>query len=190
MRATAGRRLLLATYGVQEKGAVVKKSSASPKDSAAMAGLDFSRASLLSLLLFLQLILLAEAAKVAIIGSGVAGSSAAYFLKREDPSHEVHVFEQHEYVGGRVKDVFLSGDRFEAGAAIIHRANKHMMHFAQVGGALSRGLAAQRAAFETLARSFVLEATFTNCICLLEGQECHIPKLLTFATHAFELAPC
>jgi hypothetical protein len=83
---------------------------------------------------FLQPLLIAsiEAAKVAIIGSGVAGSSAAFFLHKEDPSLEVHVFEKHEYVGGRVKDVFLSGDRFEAGASIIHRANKHMMSFAQV----------------------------------------------------------
>lgn len=83
---------------------------------------------------FLQPLLITsiEAAKVAIIGSGVAGSSAAFFLHKEDPSLEVHVFEKHEYVGGRVRDVFLSGDRFEAGASIIHRANKHMMSFAQV----------------------------------------------------------
>ncbi|GAQ86866.1 hypothetical protein KFL_003170040 [Klebsormidium nitens] len=84
-------------------------------------------------LLLLNLLVAPTAAvKVAIIGSGVAGSSAAYFLNKEDPTHEVHVFEQHEYVGGRVKDVYLAGDRFEAGATIVHRLNKHMMGFAKM----------------------------------------------------------
>lgn len=88
----------------------------------------------LALLLFSQNLLIAPTAaiKVAIIGSGVAGSSAAYFLHNEDPNHDVHVFEQHEYVGGRVKDVYLAGDRFEAGATIVHRLNKHMVGFAKV----------------------------------------------------------
>lgn len=43
--------------------------------------------------------------KIAVIGTGIAGMSAAYFLSAE---HDVHVFEKNDYVGGHTNTVTVS----------------------------------------------------------------------------------
>ncbi|GBG71246.1 hypothetical protein CBR_g8549 [Chara braunii] len=78
--------------------------------------------------------------KIAIIGSGISGTSTAYFLSnggKDDGGggdlYEIHVYERSAMVGGRVAMVNLSsygGHVFESGASIIHIKNRYMKQFA------------------------------------------------------------
>ncbi len=52
-------------------------------------------------------------AKVAIIGAGITGLSAAYYLK--DSGHEIEVFEATDRVGGKIKTYQQDGYRLELG---------------------------------------------------------------------------
>ncbi|XP_043711496.1 farnesylcysteine lyase-like [Telopea speciosissima] len=72
---------------------------------------------------------------VCIIGSGIAGSSVAHFLRRysADPLlptvNGIRIFERHQIVGGRMATVSIGGDTFEAGASILHPKNYHALNF-------------------------------------------------------------
>lgn len=86
-----------------------------------------------------------RALRVAIVGAGAAGSSAAYFLSRFNASHVrpvVTVFESAEYVGGRSTVVYPWNDDVsspagsadteeplpvELGASIFVQANKNLL---------------------------------------------------------------
>eukprot|EP00127_Corallochytrium_limacisporum_P001201 Clim_evm36s44 gene=Clim_evmTU36s44 len=66
--------------------------------------------------------------KVAIIGAGMAGSSALYTLTKDErflnaPS-EVHVFERNDRLGGRVMEFDFEGVQVEAGASIVASVNE------------------------------------------------------------------
>ena len=50
-----------------------------------------------------------KAQKIAIVGSGIAGSSAAYQLQKVFPSARITVFEKTSRVGGRVKNLKFEG---------------------------------------------------------------------------------
>jgi len=64
--------------------------------------------------------------KIAIIGYGVGGSTAAYFLRELlGSSVELHVFGDGK-VGGRTGVVQFVGNKYEAGASIIHKKNRYM----------------------------------------------------------------
>ncbi|VDC01974.1 unnamed protein product [Peniophora sp. CBMAI 1063] len=73
--------------------------------------------------------------RIAIIGAGAAGSSAAYFLskavERFGITVEVDVYEQNDYVGGRSTTVYPYDDMtlepVELGASIFVAVNKNMM---------------------------------------------------------------
>ncbi len=43
--------------------------------------------------------------RVAVIGSGIGGSSTASFLHNLDPSIEIHVFEKEDRLGGRLMSI-------------------------------------------------------------------------------------
>lgn len=53
---------------------------------------------------------------MAVVGGGVSGLAAAYFLGRRDPSLEVLVLEASDRVGGKLADVEVGGLRLPAGA--------------------------------------------------------------------------
>ncbi|QRV74308.1 prenylcysteine lyase [Ceratobasidium sp. AG-Ba] len=86
---------------------------------------------------FALFVTLADATKVAIIGAGAGGSSAAYWLwlaKQRSQSStplEVDVYEKNNYVGGRSTVVYPYGDTslgaIEQGAAIFTDGNKNLM---------------------------------------------------------------
>jgi oxygen-dependent protoporphyrinogen oxidase len=54
-----------------------------------------------------------ETAEVAVVGSGAAGLAAAYRLHRA--GHNVKVFEQNDYLGGRIKTLYRDGFSIEEG---------------------------------------------------------------------------
>ncbi|KAM8972353.1 prenylcysteine oxidase 1 [Pelodytes ibericus] len=67
--------------------------------------------------------------RIAIVGAGIGGSSAAYFLRHKYGKHiHIDVFEKEE-VGGRLATVEMEGDQYEAGGSVIHPLNLHMKTF-------------------------------------------------------------
>lgn len=53
--------------------------------------------------------------KVAIIGAGITGLSSAYFIKKQDPSIEVTIFEASNRVGGKIQTYRSDGYTIELG---------------------------------------------------------------------------
>ncbi|XP_006882368.1 PREDICTED: prenylcysteine oxidase-like [Elephantulus edwardii] len=67
--------------------------------------------------------------KIAIIGAGIGGTSAAYYLRQKfGKDVKIDVFERGE-VGGRLATETLDGREYEAGGSIIHPLNLHMKRF-------------------------------------------------------------
>ncbi|XP_029459863.1 prenylcysteine oxidase 1 [Rhinatrema bivittatum] len=67
--------------------------------------------------------------KIAIIGAGIGGTSAAFFLRQKfGRDVQIDIFERGE-VGGRLATVNLEGLEYEAGGSIIHPLNLHMKNF-------------------------------------------------------------
>lgn len=65
----------------------------------------------------------------AIIGSGIGGTAAAFFLRQEfGPAVKIEVFEAGT-VGGRLATEDIGGYEYETGGSIIHPLNLHMKHF-------------------------------------------------------------
>jgi prenylcysteine oxidase / farnesylcysteine lyase len=90
-----------------------------------------------------------HAHKIAIIGSGPSGSSAAYWLSkaqdqleslgRGSEGFDIHLYEKEDRIGGRVKVTYPFGDekRYEAvelGASIFADVNRNMQRAAKVSG--------------------------------------------------------
>ncbi|XP_042696195.1 prenylcysteine oxidase 1 isoform X2 [Chrysemys picta bellii] len=67
--------------------------------------------------------------KIAVIGAGIGGTSAAYFLRQKFGKEvQIDVFER-GMVGGRLATINVEGKDYEAGGSIIHPLNLHMKHF-------------------------------------------------------------
>ncbi|ROT81456.1 Prenylcysteine oxidase [Penaeus vannamei] len=68
-------------------------------------------------------------AKHAVIGGGIGGTAAAYFLKHHFGDDLVlHLYESHA-VGGRLAVRSIAGNTYEIGGAVIHPENKYMKEF-------------------------------------------------------------
>ena len=73
-------------------------------------------------------------ARVAVIGAGVGGCCAAYFLREKGgEAVEVDVFER-GVVGGRTTTFTFQGHAYETGASIIHTSNKYLVDLSQEFG--------------------------------------------------------
>lgn len=71
-------------------------------------------------------------AKVAIIGAGAAGASAAYHLANfTDGNVEITVYESNNYIGGRTHTIDIEGLTFELGASIYDDANSILKNAAE-----------------------------------------------------------
>ncbi|BAF16286.2 Os04g0692800 [Oryza sativa Japonica Group] len=77
------------------------------------------------------------AGDICIVGSGISGSSTAFFFTNYTTAlsgAQLRVFERRAKVGGRLATVTVSGDHFEAGGSIIHPRNLHVRRFADLLG--------------------------------------------------------
>ena len=73
--------------------------------------------------------------RIAIIGAGIAGSSAAYFVRQElGEEAQIVVFEQAEQIGGRVQEIQIAGKSVELGASIFHSSNRYLASFVELLG--------------------------------------------------------
>ncbi|TKC35006.1 hypothetical protein EI555_002103 [Monodon monoceros] len=67
--------------------------------------------------------------RTAIIGAGIGGTSAAYYLRQKFGNDvKIDVFEKGE-VGGRLATVTMQGQEYESGGSVIHPLNLHMKRF-------------------------------------------------------------
>lgn len=72
--------------------------------------------------------------RVAIVGAGIGGTAAAYFLN-ERLNCEIHIFNDHRStVGGRVSTIDIGGRNYESGGAVIHTSNHYMSSLADKFG--------------------------------------------------------
>ncbi|KAI7841413.1 hypothetical protein COHA_004808 [Chlorella ohadii] len=71
--------------------------------------------------------------RVAIVGGGVAGASAAYHVRQALPEADITVFER-KRLGGRAEEVVIDGVTVELGASIIWNKNYLMADLAQAAG--------------------------------------------------------
>ena len=74
-------------------------------------------------------------ARVAIIGSGIGGGFAAYFLREFGPELDIHMWRKKgSKVGGRTAVVEFDGHLYESGASVIHTSNKYLVDLAKKFG--------------------------------------------------------
>ncbi|XP_075945534.1 prenylcysteine oxidase 1 [Anarhichas minor] len=67
--------------------------------------------------------------KIAVVGAGIGGTSAAFYLRQEfGAGVKIDVFEPGD-VGGRLATVKIGDHEYETGGAVIHPLNLHMKHF-------------------------------------------------------------
>lgn len=65
----------------------------------------------------------------AVIGAGIGGTSAAYYLRQKfGRDVQIDLFER-EAVGGRLATIRVEGKEYEAGGSVIHPLNLHMKAF-------------------------------------------------------------
>uniref|UniRef100_UPI003704D4C5 Ancestral Prenylcysteine Oxidase 1 (PCYOX1) n=1 Tax=Mammalia TaxID=40674 RepID=UPI003704D4C5 len=78
--------------------------------------------------------------KIAVIGAGIGGTSAAYYLRQKfGKDVQIDVFERGE-VGGRLATLNVEGQEYEAGGSVIHPLNLHMKRFVkELGLSVSQG---------------------------------------------------
>ncbi len=73
--------------------------------------------------------------RIGIIGAGIAGSSAAYFVRQAfGQSAEIVVFEKAPHVGGRIQEMEIAGEQVELGASIFHPINRYLVSFVTLLG--------------------------------------------------------
>lgn len=66
----------------------------------------------------------------AVIGAGLGGTSAAFYLRQLFGDQiQIDIFEANK-VGGRTALVDIGGKEYEAGGSILHKKNKYMVDFA------------------------------------------------------------
>uniref|UniRef100_A0A3P8SK77 Prenylcysteine oxidase 1 n=1 Tax=Amphiprion percula TaxID=161767 RepID=A0A3P8SK77_AMPPE len=67
--------------------------------------------------------------KIAVVGAGIGGTAAAFYLRQEFGNVvKIDVFEPGD-VGGRLATVKIGDYEYETGGSVIHPLNLHMKHF-------------------------------------------------------------
>ncbi|XP_068190851.1 prenylcysteine oxidase 1 [Antennarius striatus] len=69
--------------------------------------------------------------QIAIVGGGIGGTAAAYYLRQEfGAGVKIDVFEP-GHIGGRLATVKIGNQEYETGGSVIHPLNLHMKHFVE-----------------------------------------------------------
>ncbi|XP_042872145.1 prenylcysteine oxidase 1-like [Penaeus japonicus] len=75
-----------------------------------------------------------QPARIAVIGGGIGGTAAAYFLQQHFGDDIIlDLYEPHT-VGGRLAVLPIAGHTYEIGGSIIHPGNRYMVEFAKKFG--------------------------------------------------------
>jgi predicted NAD/FAD-dependent oxidoreductase len=71
----------------------------------------------------------------AVVGGGIGGTSASYFLRELFGPNGVHIdlFEPYR-IGGRLSVIAVNGRDYEVGGSVIHPRNKYMVDFLKLLG--------------------------------------------------------
>ncbi|KAG7223954.1 hypothetical protein INR49_015211 [Caranx melampygus] len=76
--------------------------------------------------------------KIAVVGAGIGGTAAAFYLRQEfGAGVKIDVFEP-EAIGGRLATVKIGDNEYETGGSVIHPLNLHMKHFIEKLGIPAR----------------------------------------------------
>ncbi|XP_038048830.1 prenylcysteine oxidase-like [Patiria miniata] len=137
-----------------------------------------------------------EKPRIAIIGGGVGGTSAAYFLRKLlGSSASIDLYEPH-VIGGRVATVNIAGRDYESGGSIIHPKNKYMVDFRQEFGLKERAKHDRPAGFYN-GEEFVFTESNWAVITMLRllwryGLDCfyiyrHVDTMLTAFSRIYQL---
>lgn len=65
--------------------------------------------------------------RVGIVGAGIAGCSASYFVRDTFPNARITVFEKDERIGGRIHTIQFAGVQIELGAGFMHSSNQALV---------------------------------------------------------------
>jgi len=113
----------------------------------------------------------------AIIGSGIGGTSCAYFLKEMFKDLvNLDIYEGNK-VGGRLATVIMSdGNEYETGGSVIHQRNRYMSNFVTNLGKLSN----VHIALSSECNKFYLNQDFKNVCQYLKMNDlvCIMEKIL------------
>ncbi|XP_071322720.1 prenylcysteine oxidase 1 [Trachinotus anak] len=87
--------------------------------------------------------------KIAVVGAGIGGTAAAFYLRQEfGAGVKIDVFESGT-VGGRLATVKIGDYEYETGGSVIHPLNLHMKHFVEKLGIPARkGVSSKMAIFD------------------------------------------
>lgn len=66
--------------------------------------------------------------RVGIVGAGIAGCSASYFVRDTFPNATITVFEKDERSGGRIHTIQFAGAQIELGAGFMHSSNQALIN--------------------------------------------------------------
>ncbi len=69
--------------------------------------------------------------KIGIIGAGIGGCSAAYYLRQKLPDSEIYIYDKLGRIGGRLYHRQIANITNELGATFFHTVNKHLMKFVE-----------------------------------------------------------
>ena len=78
--------------------------------------------------------------RVAIVGAGIGGSAAAYYLRQElakldrNADVKIDVYESSDRTCGRMMAMDVEGQRYEVGAAVAHPKNQYMAELLAAAG--------------------------------------------------------
>jgi protoporphyrinogen oxidase len=75
--------------------------------------------------------------KVAIIGGGIAGVTAAYLLQKEKGIEKIYLFEKSSSFGGRIKTIKFREDFFDVGAQLVSKGDVFLMRLLEEIGLIA-----------------------------------------------------
>jgi glycine/D-amino acid oxidase-like deaminating enzyme len=64
---------------------------------------------------------------IGIVGTGIAGCSAAYFARKAFPEARISVYEADSRIGGRINSITFAGVPVELGATFLHSGNRTLI---------------------------------------------------------------